>query len=106
MCRRRRHVAASHWPATSDVAGQWPINRRSTVVDHRSTNVGPPVNDGQRRSTVAGHRSTTAGPPVNGGQPLVANWVMGQVKSGLKPGHGSGQVGSAKWHHLSGPRGS
>ncbi|GJS55269.1 reverse transcriptase domain-containing protein [Tanacetum coccineum] len=106
MCRRRRHVAASHWPAASNVAGQWPINRRSTVVDHRSTNAGPPVNDGQRRSTVAGHRSTTAGPPVNGGQPLVANWVMGQVKSGLKPGHGSGQVGSAKWHHLSGPRGS
>ncbi|GKE91465.1 hypothetical protein Tco_1572560 [Tanacetum coccineum] len=60
MRQRRRHVAAPHWPAASDMAGQWPVNRRSTTA-------GPPVNGGQqRRSTVATSGQRRSGRVVSG----------------------------------------
>ncbi|GKD33448.1 hypothetical protein Tco_1248957, partial [Tanacetum coccineum] len=70
---------------------------------------GPPVNGGQRRqSTVANdgqRRRTTVGAPPDHRSTVVANWVMGRVRSGLGPGHGPGRVGSsmchATWHHVS-----
>ncbi|GJU12502.1 hypothetical protein Tco_1134898 [Tanacetum coccineum] len=86
MCRRRRHVAASHWPAASDVAGQWPINRRSMAVNGGR----PPVNE---RRTTSQRWSTTVnggGPPVNHRRTTGQRWST----AGGQLGHGPGQVGS------------
>nr|GFB05481.1 hypothetical protein [Tanacetum cinerariifolium] len=67
----RRHVAASYWPAASDVAAtSAPVNaghRRSTTVNatgHRSTAAD---HGGDLRSTVAVNDGRRRRPPVNGG---------------------------------------
>ncbi|GJZ86417.1 hypothetical protein Tco_0658027 [Tanacetum coccineum] len=70
--QRRRHVEASYWTATSDVAStSAPVNCWLTAVNHRSTTSGPPIDGGQWRWSTAvngggplvNHNRTTAGPP-------------------------------------------
>ncbi|GJR70360.1 hypothetical protein Tco_0016425 [Tanacetum coccineum] len=59
--------------------------RRSTVVDHRSTTAGPPLD----------HRRTTGQPPVNGGFSTALVKATSTVRRSQVMGHGPVKLGSA-----------